>query len=631
MAQINSYRRLMRGLVVLACFFLLPAASRAENEQELPSRLILGVDGMAFHHVRALQNGLPIEDGRSRGAVPRCFLNYFPVSRMISTYPSKSELAWLDIFQLLPLEGYQPFHFSFAHNAVMGPGGADAMGVLVESHFRSHWFLKGFWRHLLGYLFPGQMYNYEMDAVISAFWKARGTPHFHAYITTIDYAMHMDHDPIPLLRDLDARLEALQEEYRRKTGRKLEIALISDHGNDDSRNGKRVEVIELLTRRGFRATDSLNSPKDVVVLLEGILNAFEVFTAPEDVRPVVETLLQLEGADLITFRLPQDSSTVRVARPGGEEALVRRKGRSFAYVPVAGDPLRYVPLSQLLKKRGWTDSQGFAPAQNWIEISASHQYPDAPERIFRGHDDLVSNPAPIIVSLKPGYVHADPLTKRLSRLVSLAGTHGALDARSSNGIVMANFVPTRDTLTSGVASYFDGFPGLYRFTRHSQGARIIAANDYHKSGWYRREGMADLFRAVGGETRYIHFWSTDIAGEFVKGKQKVGLRLLKRKPGLLFPRWQVESEAAVSLPCVKATDCLNRNTEVFVPLEKLSRRRLFAGAQYRVEIQVGRGVPVSLEFRAPSIAPGLSPTAFLPAGRSKVMVKIRSGGVAALR
>jgi hypothetical protein len=119
------------------------------------------------------------------------------------------------------------------------------------------------------------------------------------------------------------------------------------------------------------------------------------------------------------------------------------------------------------------DANGWAPADDWMKATMTHRYPLALERIARGHTSITLNPAPILIGLRDGYVHCSWLLKQLSSLMRMGGTHGALDARCSNGILLSSFAPTEDTSTRRVAQRFDGFENLKDPREGTQGADWI--------------------------------------------------------------------------------------------------------------------------------------------------------------
>ena len=85
----------------------------------LPTRLVLALDGIAYRDMKALQEGVTRTNFWGRRFHRRAFTSnegYFPVSRMVSTFPSTSDVAWTDIFGNRPLPGYQRTYFSAAAN-----------------------------------------------------------------------------------------------------------------------------------------------------------------------------------------------------------------------------------------------------------------------------------------------------------------------------------------------------------------------------------------------------------------------------------------------------------------------------------------------------------------------------------
>lgn len=409
----------------------------------LPARLVLAVDGAAYHHVRALQAG---EGGR------RCFAGFQPASRLISTYPSLSDVAWADILGLAALESYQPLHYSYARNELSGARGLESMGDEPEYMRRMDWYLSGSWSNLAGYLFPRRVFRRELGRIRKAFLRSE-RPEFYALVHTTDYAVHMGRDPADYLCEVDAWVEGLRRE---RAG--LEVVIVSDHGTDDL-VPRRLPIPEHLERSGFRVVKRLERRGDVVLPVDGMLNVVQAFPFVEDIPAVAAALIALPGVDLVTVALPDRRDEVRILKRG-EEAVIRRRGGRYAYEALRGDPLLHAPVAAALRRSGAADADGYATGEAWLAATLEHLYPAALERVMRGHSGLVRSPAPVIASLTPGWVSANRPTWIGSRLVSLGGTHGALDARSSNGVAMSTARRAPDTTTDRVRRHFGGFAGL---------------------------------------------------------------------------------------------------------------------------------------------------------------------------
>jgi len=95
-------------LLLLLAIQALPSTSIAA----LPRRLVLLVDGVSYRDMKALQEGITYKDSKGRQFHRQGFhQGYFPVSRIISTFPSASDVAWTEIF------GNRPLPFLTSHPA----------------------------------------------------------------------------------------------------------------------------------------------------------------------------------------------------------------------------------------------------------------------------------------------------------------------------------------------------------------------------------------------------------------------------------------------------------------------------------------------------------------------------------
>src|SRR5580693_2052485 len=105
-----------RSIFFLLLVFLTPVSML----RALPQRLIITLDGISYRDMKALQEGVTDTNGWGMAVHRRAFTSdegYFPVSRMISTFPSTSDVAWTDIFGDRPQPGYQRTYFSVAGNS----------------------------------------------------------------------------------------------------------------------------------------------------------------------------------------------------------------------------------------------------------------------------------------------------------------------------------------------------------------------------------------------------------------------------------------------------------------------------------------------------------------------------------
>jgi hypothetical protein len=458
-------------LLVILGLMVAPRAGHAA----LPTRLVLALDGVAYRDVKALQEGVTYTDRWGRQFHRQAFQHgYFPVSRMISTFPSASDTAWTEILGNRPLPGYQRTYFSTAANTEIFQNGVTTS---MEYERQMSWQEPGGIRRSLGYGFPGHTFKYEVREVIRNFLNATNqSGPFYAYLRSPDDAQHMSSDIMAMLCMLDERLQELRRTYRATEGRELEILILSDHGNNHAGPAERVEIQTFLKRAGYRVAKSIRDPKDVVLPTAGIESWVEIHNSPGETKKLARLLTGLEGVDLLTAQDPDHANQFLVMNSKGEQAGIEWNcaQNTFRYTARTGDPLDYLPVVEALSMKKVLDPGGFATAENWMAETLTHHYPLALERIARGHTKGALNPATILISLDNAHVHSGWLVKRISELTRLGGTHGALDDLNSNGMLLSSFAPTKDTSANRVADLFDGFKGMRDYRAEENGAEWIS-------------------------------------------------------------------------------------------------------------------------------------------------------------
>jgi hypothetical protein len=453
----------------------------------LPKRMIIALDGVAYQDMVALQHGVDCADGNGRPMHRQAFAEgYFPVSRLISTFPSTSDVSWTKIFGCRALPGYQRTYFSLAGNREIFVNGLTSS---VDYEKEMTWRMESRFHFAISYLWPLKEFRYELDRMVEDFLHTSHTvENYYALILSTDSAQHMGADIQGVLCALDQRLQALRAAYRTREGRELEILILSDHGNNHAGRGQRVQIQSFLKKAGYRIGQSIAHPRDVVLPTVGIESWVEVHNAPSETERLVELLSHLKGVDLVTGRLQERGSTFLVMNAQGEQATIEWNEAKdlIRYAPVAGDPLRYAPAVDALRRKGQMDADGFASPDAWMTETLTHRYPVALERIIQAHTRGTLNPATILISLANDHLHAGWLVTAGSKLMKLGGTHGALDDLNSTGILMSNFAPTQDTTAGRVAALYDGFPGLRDPHTQKDGA-----------GWVSKPGQTAITLPIG--------------------------------------------------------------------------------------------------------------------------------------
>lgn len=488
-------------------FGLLVFQGLVANSMALPRRLVIALDGISYRDMAALQHGITYTNLLGRVCHRQAFTaaeGYYPVSRMISTFPSTSDVAWTDIFGDRPLPGYQRTYFSQAANHEISLNGLTST---VEHERQMDWQSQNNFVRSMGYIYSVHVFRFELHELMKNFMDSGITnANYYIYIRSSDDAQHMDRDVFSLLATMDADLQSLRARYRAREGRDLQILILSDHGHNHAGRGERVQIVPFLEAAGYRVTDSIQTPQDVVLPTSGIEDWIEIHNAPSVTERLAEQLTHLQGVDVLAARLPQNHFLVLDSK-GGRAMIDWDPGNnSFRYSAETGDPLDYLPVVHALARQGRLDAEGFAGADDWLNATFTNHYPMALERIVRGLTCVTLNPATILVSLNNHYVNAGWLVRAGSRLESYGSTHGALDDINSDGIVLSNFAPTHDTASDRVAALYKDFPGLRQYRAVQNGAEWFTRGEEARIR-IPRDPVALNYRSLPGHELFLRVWS----------------------------------------------------------------------------------------------------------------------------
>lgn len=495
----GHWRERWASLASLACLLFSAGCVAGRPSAQAPQpggpavahRLVLALDGIDYRDILK---------ARERGF----FAEFRPPSRLVSTFPSISDVAWHDIFGILPPRGYQRIYYSASHNAMRGTT-LDAIRP-IEFEDRMDMAFGTKFHHLSAYLASNQVARNEVSTAVRDFFRITGRPTVYVYNVGPDALQHTRGDLMEYLAHLDERLRWLQRAYREQTGESLEIVLLSDHGHNHVANARFIPVAQKLKARGFNAALRLESATDVAFSVDGVTTGFGVFASTDSVPVVAAVIAAVDGIELVTsqrsptsFDVQGGSSTARVESRFGEGLSLYR------YLPLTGDPLRYALIVDRMARDGVLDADGFADASTWLRYTADARYPAAPERIVRGHTAVTLNPAPILVSVSSGGQVGLGLVSVMNKLRPLGGTHGGLDADNSLGVVMSNFVETHDDVTGRVREQFGGFADLGMAQSRNPGARLTTVAEWSRDP-RRTPYSAQAFRELSSETPLLEAW-----------------------------------------------------------------------------------------------------------------------------
>ncbi len=424
-------RHVMRHCLALAVLVsvvsLAPACLAARPGSDLsvdgvPQRLVLALDGIPYDVFVDLQQ---------RGH----FTGFRPAARMVSTFPSLSDVSFAAIGGSEPPDGYQVMRFDPLKNKVVGNTLAslsDRAHPNLPADSSGHTSLH----RMIGYVAAYSVAVRDMRAIGREVLRSPKAT-FVAYLEQSDAVLHVSGRPgaEKFLLALDGYLQDLQAQVRARTGRELMIDIVSDHGSTLTK-GRAVPIEKLLRGCGYQRSNRLERRNEVAYSLSGIIGSVAITTADEHVEEVARCVAAAEGVDLVAIDRGEAVGIVS----GDGEAEVRLVGESpeaYSYRILRGDPLGLVQDQAAPAEHRFDESELFAK-------TADAARPDPLRRLWRAFHGAVKMPSPILVSLADGREAGNGMVRALARMRGRAGTHGSMTRLASLGVFASNWRDVRD-------------------------------------------------------------------------------------------------------------------------------------------------------------------------------------------
>lgn len=394
-----------------------------------PRHLYLGLDSVPYSiFIEAQERGL--------------FKDFRPPSKVIAPFPALSNYAWAVIMNTEKVESYQAKYYHFGLNKIVG----RLMHEVGKPTYPNRFDFSDdrTMKKIIAYITSGGSVKGEMKHLGEKVLVSNQPRLFFALIGTSDIVAHMKGAKglHKLLKIVDRELARIREEHLKKFKEPLVITLVSDHGNT-LKSGKIINVRKVLKKNNFNLTKKIKGPNDVIYHSSGILSVANFFI--QDTR-------KIELAHALATQ-PWSDVVVTFDREKDVFLVISQKGTlAFEYCDeqnefriknlIDEDPLGLVPHLSLGK---------WIPQSQVLEASVETGYPDSLMRIQTGLTQrCVNHPASVIVSLKKGWESGNKFMKFLSKLRGRSGTHGALAALESVGIISSTdyefpeWVPARE-------------------------------------------------------------------------------------------------------------------------------------------------------------------------------------------
>lgn len=422
----------MRRLIILFSILLFASSfSVSARADEQDTTLFVALDGVSFSLIQEM---------RAQGK----FAAFSEPSLVISPFPSTTTSGFTGLLKpygVSKAAGYDERSFDYSTNKVEGnllsAYQKSPANYLTLFDYGRHTFFSQF----IMYALPGFSVKRDLERIPKILFEHPEQNQFVIYIGGTDGAAHIlgKRRLKSILSLVDNYLQRLQRKYEKKTGKRLELVLFSDHGFDFTplTGISTLKIKNHLHEEGFVLNDTLSSERDVVLVHWGNISGASFYTEPQKVEEISEVLSRIKGVDVVSYKKGNDIYFLRFNGDQLEKARVQANGHYFSYTPLSGDPLSHQSVYDELKKSGKLRSDGFAHWKDIAELTFYHHYPSAQKRVYDAFYQLVDNPATILCSTQPGYEFGDSVTRLTAKLHGgLKGTHGGLFWEASNAFVM---------------------------------------------------------------------------------------------------------------------------------------------------------------------------------------------------
>ena len=405
------------------------ARGEAVPGRDRPRRLLLCLDGVPLDLVREL---------RGRGMFER----FNEPARLLSPFPTMTNVALAQMFRATPPPGYESFYFDRDERRLSG-GVRKYLGRRTPDKVPSSYMDELDYQEPLAFEFliyvaTETVWRADMRRFRERFRAAPPSRDFFGFLKATDGLLHKC-GPRRLsvaLRSLDRLLGEIQTHC----GSETEIVLFSDHGMNLNEN-RRLPLQTHLRRAGFDLAGDLRGPTSrprVSTPAFGLCSFASLYCAEEtDPAGVADALADLGGLDF-TVRREEGGRGVIVQGRRGRARVLRRedeRGVAYRYEKIDGDPLLLDPALAALAASGELGADGYAPDAAWLAHTAEHLYPDAPANVYGSLcAPRVRHTADLLLSLDDGYFFG---ASAFSPLIRLRATHGNAQLPSTSAFLMS--------------------------------------------------------------------------------------------------------------------------------------------------------------------------------------------------
>ncbi len=382
--------------------------------------LLLGLDGIGFKTFKKMQEG-------------GYFRSFRPVAPMVASFPSISDPNWAKIMRT-PLEvSFTKEHF----DRELREGKGEMKGGLMDHVFHPPGYEsyfdyrpEGALQHLASMTYSETSGLYWLDALEKKLLEETKKKIFTAFIVNTDFIAHTKGEMgiLHYLRELDRKIIQLRERFFKNFGEKLEVVLVSDHGNVFLKP-KAVDVDKVLQEDSWKLGEELKSDGDVVMVVPEILSFAPFFSRKGQEAKLAKSLSRVEGVHVALY-LTGPFQVDFLAQNGRSHTRAQfdfKKSTVSYHVLKGEDPFQQI---QYFKN-------GALNLNKYFQETLNDEYPNA---IVRGFEGLTQNSLQkpsVLVSPLLGYVFSNKTLELITKILGLESVHGSFQREESQGIFVS--------------------------------------------------------------------------------------------------------------------------------------------------------------------------------------------------
>src|ERR1051325_7350431 len=260
--------------------------------QSRPRRLLLGLDGVPYKL---------IEEAKGRGL----FDGFGPPARLLSPFPTMTNIALAAMFGASPPDGYESLYFDRKAGELRG-GIRKYLGRRTPDKIPSSYmddldYQEPLPFEFLIYVAPEKVWRADMQRFRERFRAAPQNRDYFAFLKATDGLLHAQ-GPDRLAVALES-LDKILREIQSYCGAETEIVMFSDHGMNLEEN-RRVNLATDIGRKGFQVVSQFtrNRGRELSIPAFGLCSYTALYCGDEAAMPdLASALIDIQGIDFAVY------------------------------------------------------------------------------------------------------------------------------------------------------------------------------------------------------------------------------------------------------------------------------------------------------------------------------------------